>query len=144
LGLTSLAYLNRSGTYNYWDDSWDSIKNYKHYLYGGFFVKNLINELLRGSFFNLIYIVQNNKFKQFGYLGRYKLVNSYFYKNIFFGKIWYLKYQNWLVVVVHYYDTKGFLLNFKKNGNQPKKFAFKKKYNILWKQKNFKNYNFIF
>ena len=144
MGLTSLAYLNRSGVYNYWDDCWDSKKLYKQYFYGNFFIKTLVHELLKGSFFNIIYFVQHNRFKQQGYLSRYKLINSYFYKTLFFGKVWYLKYQNWLVVIMHYYNTRVLLTNTKITKNKNKKFMFQKKYSKILKYNKLKNYNFIF
>ena len=69
--------------------------------------KTAVQELLKGSFFNLIYFIHSNHSEQPGYLNRYKLINSYFYKNMLFGKVWYLKYQTWLIIIVHYYDTKS-------------------------------------
>lgn len=144
MGLTSLAYLNRSGVYSYWDDSWDSKKLYKQYFYGNFFIKTVVQELLKGSFFNLIYFIHPNHSEQPGYLNRYKIINSYFYKNMLFGKVWYLKYQTWLIIIVHYYDTKSVLKNNKPSQYQIKTFIFRKKYNRLRKYQSIKNYNFIF
>lgn len=144
MGLTSLSCLNRAGVYNYWDDSWSSLKLYNRYYSGNFFLKVLIVELLGGSFFNTIFL--KNK-KTLGYLGKYKLINSYSYKNIYFGKIWYLKFQKWLIIVVYYYD----LYSSKFNRNQKKKLSSKHvsnlqtlKYTNMFKQNYKQNFNFNF
>jgi hypothetical protein len=61
MGLTSLACLNRSGVYTYWDDSWNSKYLYKRYYYSSFFIKVLINDLLNWPFFNTIYLLNKKK-----------------------------------------------------------------------------------
>lgn len=123
MGLTSLACLNRSGTYSYWDDNWSSNKLYRRYYYSTFFLKILITEILNGLFFNAIYI---NKVNTIGYISKYKLINSYLYKNILFGKVWFLKYQNWFVVIVYYYN----LNLLKKKIIKKQKLLKKKKYKL--------------
>lgn len=147
MGLTSLACLNRSGIYNYWDDNWDSKLLYNRYYYGSFFIKLLILELLSGSYFNTLFIIDK---KNLGYYSKYKLIYSYSYKNIFFGKTWYLKYQNWLIVIIYFFNTKVF----KKKINRRKKICNKgtngfiknriyKKFKNLVKFKLQKNFDYF-
>lgn len=103
MGLTSLSYLNRSGVYGYWEDNWDSMKLYRNNLYFSFFFKAVIREILSGAFFNIIFAL--NK-RNPGYKFKYKATNSKSFKNVYFSKVWYLRYQNWLVVSICYYKFK--------------------------------------
>lgn len=43
MGLTSLARLNRSGIYDYWDDSWNTNSLYKQYFFSIIVIKVLID-----------------------------------------------------------------------------------------------------
>ena len=106
MGLTSLACLNRSGVYSYWEDNWDSTAMYRRYYYGNFFLKILIIDLLSGSFFNSVFLKTKNSAS--GYHSKFKITSTYAHRNIVFGKIWYLRYQDWLVIVIYYYDLKMF------------------------------------
>lgn len=141
MGLTSLSCLNRAGTYTYWDDSWDSIKLYRRYYYNNFFFRLLIADIFSGSFFNLIY---NNKLRIPGYFSKYRVVYSYSYKNIFFGKIWFIKYQGWYIIILYYYNLK-FIKKVKKRFKLIKtKNIINKKFKYSYYLNIRKNFNFNF
>jgi len=132
MGLTSLAQINRSGVYDFWDSVWDTKYLYKHLTYNTFIFKDIFNEILSFFFFKYLF---NRKV---GNLGYNSVVKFEFKLNpvVYFSKIWILRYQSWFVLIMYYYNLSNYFK--KKNRN----------FNKIYKYQNFfrvyKNYNYEF
>jgi hypothetical protein len=141
MGQTKFKYLNRVGCGIFWNNSWESINNYKKNFINFYFLDLFLNKFFNDNLFikDYFYKKKNNQC----------INNKFFYKNILFlkkkynfkkkiknikifnSKIWILNYQNWVIIKVYVYVTKyGYINNVKK-----KKIIFSaKKYNKYLKK----------
>ena len=100
MGLKSLPKINRSGVYDFWENSWESNILYRNYYFQIYSLQILFGEIFNFFFFKYLFFL---RFSKLGYLDTYrfelkvKLI-------LYFSKLWVLKYQNWLVLVVYYYN----------------------------------------
>jgi len=106
MGLKSLPIFNKVGTYDYWEDSWSSCYNYKHYYFKIFFLKKIIIEVLSGVFFNQVFF---KNFYEIGVINYYKQKNINLLKCFYFTRIWCLKYHRWLIFLTYYFNLSGLL-----------------------------------
>ena len=135
MGQRNLFYLNKVKSSIFWNSNWDNF-----YL----FSKKLNENLFLLNFF--IFIFSDNIFLSNYFLSKknYYFLNKnyYFYKNIpvYFSRLWILKFQKWLLLLIFFYNTK--------NKKTKKYFNFfckkfylytilKKKYNFLKNNKKF-------
>ena len=54
MGLTSLARINRSGVYDFWENFWETRYLYKHFLFNTHTIQNIYYEILSLFFFKYI------------------------------------------------------------------------------------------
>jgi len=132
MGLKSLAKVNRSGVYDFWENLWGSNTLYRNYLYHTKTLPVIFSELF--SFFFFKYLFKRKKVG-LGYLSSFK-TEFKIPLILYFSKIWVLRYQNWVVLVVYYYNLTPF---FRKRG---KILNTSHRYNFFFKTS--KNYNFKF
>jgi len=127
MGLKSLPILNKSGISMYWSNVWDSIKLYKKYnttynllenIIYNFFIENLyyfcISTKTNMIVFNLKYINKKND-----------IIYNNNNKKLYIGRIVFLKYQSWNVIVISYYTTNKKNISYKDNFNFKLKFLLK-------------------
>ena len=132
MGLTSLSQLNRSGVYDYWENQWEGGYTYKNFLYTTFLLRDLFHEVFNFFFFKFLFKQTQTS------LGYSKL---YFrgvktIPTIYFSKLWVIRYQNWLILLIYSYNLN---LSLKK---KEKSIATTYKYNMPFRL--YKNYNFKF
>jgi len=132
MGLISLSQMNRSGQYDFWEDGWDSKYLYKHLLFNSLIFKDIFYELLNFFFFKYIFYT---KFSTVGYNNLFKLTLK-ITPLIYFSKVWVLKYQNWFILVIYYYNLSNYFK--RRNKNLQRIFSYR---GILKSQKN---YNHVF
>lgn len=107
MGLKSLSLLNKSGISMYWSNIWDSIKLYKKYSLSFFFLHDVIYYFLNENIYYCCFI----KIKKKNLKGKKKNLDNFLdknwifsnLKNLYSGKILFLNYQNWTVVLINYY-----------------------------------------
>lgn len=173
LGNFKNPLINRWGLNLFWNQMWFKDKNYSIHLNNDKISKKLLliflyygmnyykNIYINKYWFNKIYKI-NNFFNEF-YLKYYKLLNFknklinanfLFYnrikkENIYNGKIWIFKYQNWFILNISFFQSlmlKKKSINKKKINTNFFLFLLKKKN----KKKNIlnlfiiKNYNYLF
>lgn len=132
MGLKSLAKINRSGLYDFWENSWDSNNLYQNYFSYTTSLQIIFNEIF--NFFFLKYLFKN-RYKSEGYTNFFK-ITEWIELNLYFSKIWVLKYHKWFVIIIYYYNITPYLK--KKN-----KISLTN-YNYTFFSKFYKNYNFKF
>lgn len=112
MGLKSLPLLNKSGISMYWNNIWDSIKLYKKYSLSFFFLNDVIFYFLSENlYYHCILKMRFSRSENIG-LRKYKhidismLKSSWKLKYLYLGKILFLNYQNWTIVIIGYYMVK--------------------------------------
>jgi len=111
MGLKSLSRLNRSGVYDFWENMWESKVLYKNYFSQIYTLQVLFNEVFNFYFFKYLFFL---KFSKLGYKNIFNL--EYRNKiNLYFSRLWVLKYQNWLVLIIYYYNLNFYLKKKDKN-----------------------------
>jgi len=132
MGLKSLAKTNRSGVYDFWENSWDSKILYRDYLFQTHIFKKIFTELFSLFFFQYLF-----KLSYFGLGLPYSQGSSYkMTPLLYFSKTWILRYQKWVILVVYYYNLSYYLR--KKSRTNSTTYQ----YNLFYKTP--KNYNFKF
>ncbi len=145
MGQTKFKYLNRVGYSIYWNNSWESLNNFRKSFVKYFFLDLFLNKIFDDSFFVQDYFYLKNK---------YSNKNNFINNNIFFlkklfvfkkkfknlkifnSKIWILSYQNFIIINVYVYITKKNVNNI--NNEKKKKIILKKiKYNNYLNKFNF-------
>ena len=130
MGLKSLPILNKSGISMYWLNVWDSVKLYKKYNS----TYNLLEDIIYYFFIeNLYYFCISNKLNMVVFsLKHIRKRNEIVYNNnnrkLYIGRIIFLKYQTWNIILVSYYSTNKKSISYKDNFNFKLKFLLK---NIL-------------
>lgn len=113
MGQRNLPLLNRTGNSIHWDSSWNGFYNYSTSLNKEFFLKKLLSLIFIDNIFsNIIFKKINlNKsfFRKFTYEVKLKKFKKFkFFKKklpYFTTKIWFLKFQNWFIVILFFYNT---------------------------------------
>lgn len=103
MGLISLAYLNKIRDYNYWNNVWDSKLNYNKYLYLTLFLNKYLNLVFSDFSLNLLIKYINNSNLKRGYLLN-SFIKKNFVKSYFIGKIWFFKYQKWVIISIKLFN----------------------------------------
>ena len=108
MGQSSLPILNKVGVSMRWDSSYDNLLNFKKTMLSDIFLKKFFDFVFEDKFifiFFKFFFSKNNKFKKFGDIlkKKKKRIPSYC------SKIWFLKYQAWVVVSFYLYIPKVFL-----------------------------------
>lgn len=132
MGLKSLPQVNRSGIYDFWENSWESKFLYKNYFYLTYTLQFFFIEMFNFFFFKYLFKIKGFRL---GYSVFFRKESKVFFK-FYFSKVWILKYQNWFVLVTYYYNLTPYL---------KKKFIYTQapyKYNSILKIHL--NYNFKF
>jgi len=120
LGRISLPLLNRSGNFLFWNSVWDDKHNYSKNLKEDIFIKMCIPLIFRTRFSKKFIsflkkyhlkeseIIQND-ILNFTTVDYKNLCSFYSRKNkkidIYFSKVWILKYQGWVIVYFFYYSS---------------------------------------
>ncbi len=144
MGLKSLPILNKSGISMYWLNVWDSIKLYKKYNT----TYDVLNNVIYYFFIeNLYYYCLSSKIDIIKL--KLKFLNKksdIIYKNnnkkLYIGRIVFLKYQSWNIVLVNYFITNKKSINYKDDFNFKLKFSlkkiFKNKVESIYPNENYK------
>ena len=143
MGQINLPILNRTGYCNYWDSVWDNYYNFKKGFNKDIFLKNILilildDRILYSSFFNsdkLYKYVFNKNLKVINYTKEHTNVfNTLKKKNLpfFHSKIWYIKYQNWLLVSLFIYNVINKTSNYIIETNKTSTREYSKYYNFLY------------
>jgi len=115
MGQINLPVLNRTGYSTFWDSNWDNYYNYQKEFNKNIFLKNLLilildDRILYSSFFNskkLNNFIYNKSLKFSNYFDNRTIIFGNFSKKnlpFFHSKIWYIKYQNWLLISLFIYN----------------------------------------
>ena len=116
MGQTKFKILNRSGYSIYWNNSWESKKNYKKNFINFLFLELFLEKVFNDSLFVQDYFFVKNKSnfkcnfltKNIIFLKKLNIFKNNFKKlKVFNSKIWILKYQNWVIVNVYVYTIKN-------------------------------------
>lgn len=116
MGQINLPILNRVGYSNHWDSVWDNCYSYQKEFNKDIFLKNILtlildDRILYSSFFSsnkLNNFIFNKKFKFSSFIDNNVITFGGFSKKnlpFFHSKIWYIKYQNWLLVSLFIYNV---------------------------------------
>jgi hypothetical protein len=105
MGLKSLSKMNRSGVYDFWENSWESKILYKNYFFQIRTLQTLFGEIFNFFFFKYLFFMRMSKL---GYTKNYKF-ESKIKLTLYFSRLWVLKYHNWLVLVVYYYNLNFYI-----------------------------------
>jgi len=141
MGQISIPASNKSGYSMFWNSMWDSKHNYSIFLKQDIFIKSSLllffSDYSSDKLFFFLKFNSRNKFKKYklnNVKNKKKLnFNSYYHflrntnnNDIFFSKIWLLRYQSWVIINIS-------IFSFLKND------IFKKKLEI-----NFDNWFFYY
>lgn len=132
MGLTSLSQLNRSGIYDFWENQWEAKYIYKNLLYGTFILRDLFYEIFNSLFFKFLF---KSTHSSLGY-SRFYLKGMKIMPVIYFSKLWVIRYQGWLVLLLYSYNLNLSLKKKEKLSLTPHRYKFQSKL--------YKNYNFKF
>lgn len=122
MGQSSLPILNKVGVSMRWDSSFDNLLNFKKTMLSDIFLKKFFDFVFEDKFifiFYKLFFSKNNKFKKIRDVLKKKKKRIPTYCS----KIWFLKYQGWVVISFYLYIPKVFLKksiklkNFKINNN---------------------------
>jgi hypothetical protein len=134
MGKNNYIIAQRQGLSIFWKNSWSSdlnyIKLFNYFFISEKFIENILLNFLR---YNLINKKFNINFKKKFNLKLFKTKN--FSNILYIGKIWFLKFSNWIIVNIN------LLLKNKLTKNKKKKINFILMLNLT--KKKF-NKNFIF
>lgn len=108
MGQSSLPVLNKVGISMRWDASFDNLINFKKTLLSDIFLKKFFDYIFEDKVIFIFYKFFFSKFEKF------KKLKDIFKKKkkrvpIYCSKVWFLKYQNWLVLSTYIYIPKVFL-----------------------------------
>ena len=116
MGQTKFKVLNRSGYSIYWNNSWESKKNYKKNFINFLFLELFLEKIFNDSLFVQDYFYIKNKTvlknnflsKNIIYLKKLNIFkNNLKNLKVFNSKIWVFKYQNWVIINVYTYTVKN-------------------------------------
>jgi len=126
----SMPYVNKTGYSMFWNSMWDSKNNYSKFLQKDFFIKSFIDfflsDFVQNQFLFKLSLNKNNTnlliFKQLYNLNflekNKKYINLYlnnnFNSDILISKIWFFRYQNWIILYFFIFSKSNSYI-FKKN-----------------------------
>ena len=116
MGQSSLPVLNKVGISMRWEASFDNLINFKKTLLSDIFLKKFFDYIFEDKIIFIFYKFFFFKFEKFKKL-KDVLKKKKKKLPIYCSKIWFLKYQQWIVVSTYIYVPKVFLkksLKFKK------------------------------
>ncbi len=108
MGQSSLPILNKVGVSMRWDSSFDNLLNFKKTVLSDIFLKKFFDFVFEDKFIFIFYkffFSKNLKFKKFGDILKKKKKRIPVYSS----KIWFLKYQSWVIISFYLYIPKVFL-----------------------------------
>ena len=124
MGQRSLTFLNKSGLFLYWDNIWDDNVNYKRFLKYSYFLNKFFYLFFFDNIFYKVYFSKNKILEKNSLLFTKNLTTHSFYgfeSFFYFGKLWFLKYNNWCIFIINIFNS-----NYTKK-DKKKNFFFKKK-----------------
>lgn len=112
MGLKSLPMLNKSGISMYWNNVWDSIKLYKKYNLGFFYLNDVIYFFLNENLY--YYCIMKIRtisddyrgIRGFKPININKLKKVWNMRSFYLGKILFLKNQGWIIVLINYFTVR--------------------------------------
>lgn len=125
MGQSSLPVLNKVGVSMRWEASFDNLINFKKNVLSDIFLKKFFDFVFEDKFIFIFYrffFFKIQKFKSLKDILKKKKKRV----PVYCSKVWFLKYQNWIIVSIYVYIPKVFLkksLKFKKI-NINKNFSF--------------------
>jgi len=117
LGQINFPALNKVGYFLLWDSVWEDFFNYKQLLTADIFLKNLIYLLFSDYIMFSNYFLSNkyfyflinsnsvffNKYKNFNDLIKFFKKQSLRTSPVYFGKVWFIQFQNWILISLYIY-----------------------------------------
>lgn len=123
MGQRSLTFLNKAGLYLFWDSIWEDTTNYKRFLKYSYFFNKFFFLFFSDNLFFRVYsgATSTNETSRSAFSSTV-IDSNFFLKNlnIYFGKIWFLKYGGWCIFIINMYNS-NFLKKEKKSNNFLKK-----------------------
>ncbi len=126
MGQSSLPILNKVGVSMRWDSSFDNLLNFKKTVLSDIFLKKFFDFVFEDKFVFIFYkffFSKNLKFKKLGDILKKKKKRIPIYSS----KIWFLKYQSWVIISFYLYIPKVFL----KKSLKLKKFKINNNFSFL-------------
>lgn len=126
MGQSSLPILNKVGVSMRWDSSFDNLLNFKKAVLSDIFLKKFFDFVFEDKFVFIFYkffFSKNLKFKKLGDILKKKKKRIPIYSS----KIWFLKYQSWVIISFYLYIPKVFL----KKSLKLKKFKINNNFSFL-------------
>lgn len=108
MGQSSLPILNKVGVSMRWDSSFDNLLNFKKTMLSDIFLKKFFDFVFEDKFVFIFYkffFSKNARFKKFSDILKKKKKRIPIYSS----KIWFLKYQSWVIISFYLYIPKVFL-----------------------------------
>ncbi len=108
MGQSSLPILNKVGVSMRWDSSFDNLLNFKKTVLSDIFLKKFFDFVFEDKFVFIFYkffFSKNVRFKKFNDILKKKKKRIPIYSS----KIWFLKYQSWVIISFYLYIPKVFL-----------------------------------
>lgn len=108
MGQRSLTFLNKSGLFLYWDNIWEDTVNYKRFLKYSFFLDKFFYLFFIDNLSNTSYFTKKNKKNNNFFLFNTTVKNQvslFKNQNFYFGKFWFLKYNNWVIFVINVFNS---------------------------------------
>lgn len=137
MGQPSIFLLNRQGTFQFWNELWDSKIFFLKYFKENIFLKKVLSIFLNNKnfihwkLFNYIDFSNLNKnVKEIIFNQEITLHNFFFVKNrlklsfIYTSKCWLFKYQGWTILNIFTLNTRRRALILKKNKKNLKNFFY--------------------
>lgn len=112
MGLKSLPILNKTGISMFWDNIWDSVKLYKKYNLGFYYLNDVlsyfVNENLYYYCIMKVRVISNDYrgLRGFKHISISKLKKSWNMRHFYLGKVIIFKQQGWVIFVINYFMTK--------------------------------------
>ncbi len=117
MGQINFPALNKVGYFLLWDSIWEDFFNYKQLLNADIFLKNLLyllfndyimfsNFFLSNKYFYFLNTNNSNffnKYKNFNDLIKFFKKQSLRTSPVYFGKLWFIQFQNWILVSLYIY-----------------------------------------
>lgn len=117
MGKNKFSSQQSTGIFSFWKNSCINYISIKKSIHFSYYLQRLIHNVMWNIFVVKLYLKNNNKYVT----KKSKLRYSFFKKfkkrksKIINGSVWFLKYQNWVLIRYNYVNTFKFTKNFKKN-----------------------------
>lgn len=129
MGQSNYPTLSRTGLYMHWYSTWDNLFNYTKLLHKNVFLKKIIILLFTDKLSSSVFFYKKNSESLksdliFNLENTNINLNQFFKKKTFpfmyFGKIWFLKIQNWVIISLYVYVSKKIKKQIKKQTKNSK------------------------